>query len=537
MSSVILVGMPGVGKSTVGRELAQVLDLPFRDLDLLFEERHGRTPAEVIRADGEEAFRRAETNLIAEVVTGPPSVIATGGGAVESPVARWHLWHAGPVVWLDAPDHVLHNRLSTDSTARPLTATAEQLAARRDKRLPFYRAADIHVDSSTQSERLARHLADRLTDLTRATQDATPGRMLFYSKVRRDHPMGPREAVISFADRFPQSFLTRTIAERSTGSPVIVVDQNVILAQPTFTAQLAGDRRFALEAGEQRKRLQVAEELLEFAASARAERADAWIAAGGGTTGDLVGTAAALYMRGAPLIQMPTTWLAMSDAAIGGKVAVDLEAAKNSAGAFWPPVAVLADVATLSTLSRDLLLDGMGETLKSGLIGDPWLWDLVRDRGSAALDVEAPDWAARYAMVERSAVLKLGVVERDPFEDGERRHLNLGHTIGHALEIESGYTLSHGRAVVLGLRAVAHMARARGGRADLAEEIDDVVGSLGFDLTRRFDAARVKEALAGDKKSHRGRIRWVLPMDVGVMEQANDITEDELDAALAHITE
>jgi len=279
--------------------------------------------------------------------------------------------------------------------------------------------------------------------------------------------------------------------------------------------------------------------MLEFAAESRAERGDAWVAIGGGTTGDLVGTAAALYMRGAPLIQVPTTWLAMSDAAIGGKVAVDLSAAKNSAGAFWPPVAVVGDIAVLATLSRDRKLDGMGECLKSGIIGDPWLWELIRERGNAALaDGAEADLAARHAMVERSAVLKLGVVDRDPFEAGERRTLNLGHTIGHALEIESRYALPHGQAVVLGTRAVAHMAVARGlAEPALAAEIDDVVASLGFVTHRSFDPAVVKHALTGDKKVRAGRLRWILPEAIGRVTQVDDVTEAEVDAALAHIRE
>ncbi|MDO4607011.1 MAG: hypothetical protein Q4B12_06795, partial [Bowdeniella nasicola] len=153
----------------------------------------------------------------------------------------------------------------------------------------------------------------------------------------------------------------------------------------------------------------------------------------------------------------------------------------------------------------------------------------------AAPPLAQPDLAARYAMVERSALLKLGVVERDPFEQGERRTLNLGHTIGHALEIESGYRLPHGRAVILGLRAVAHMAAARGAESTLQEQIDDVVATLGFALTRSFDPARVLAALRGDKKALRGKIRWIMPMDIGRVEEADDISDTEIMAALEHI--
>ncbi len=539
MSSVILVGMPGVGKTTVGTELARSLNLPFIDLDEVFAREEKASPADYIRAHGEAAFRARESALITRIVTGDAAVYATGGGAVVDPIARWHLWHAGTVVWLDAPDHVLRNRLSMDETQRPLTTTAEQLAERRTQRLPYYRAADIHVDSTAQAERIAAHIAEQLADLSRARAAGRPdpGRLLFKMMTRRDHPMGPAQATIAFADRLPGAFLSDLIADASAGTPVLVADKNPAAAHPDLMSILPSSRQWLLDAGEKNKRLATAEALLEFAASVRAERKDAWLALGGGTTGDLVGTAAALYMRGAPLIQLPTTWLAMSDAAIGGKVAVDLSAAKNSAGAFWPPVAVIADVSTLTSLPRDLLLDGMGETLKSGLIGDPWLFDLVEAKGRAALSTSEPDLAARYAMIERSALLKLGVVERDPFEEGERRNLNLGHTIGHALEIESGYRLPHGRAVILGLRAVAHIARGRGADPAFIQRIDDVAADLGFELTRRFDPAVVTSALKGDKKSHRGKVRWILPMALGEVVQADDVSEAEVDAALAAISE
>ncbi len=275
------------------------------------------------------------------------------------------------------------------------------------------------------------------------------------------------------------------------------------------------------------------DKLLETASAMGAERGDAWVGVGGGVTTDMVGAAAALYVRGVNFVAVTTTWLGMTDAAVGGKVAVDLSGAKNAAGAFWPPAAIVGDVATQRTLPRSRRLDGMAESLKSGIIGDPALWELVETRGQAAL---RNDEAARYAVIDRSVALKLDVVDRDPFERGERRTLNLGHTLGHALEIESGYRLPHGQAVVLGLRAVAHMAAGRGAVPGLAERIDDVVRDLGYELKRAFDPAVVRAALTTDKKRVRGRQRWILPMDIGSVVDVDDVTEAELDAAIAHIS-
>lgn len=532
--AIVLVGLSGSGKSSVGRQVASRLGRPFLDLDDAISRRTGRTPARLIETQGEAAFRAVEAAEVQAAVRVPDVVIATGGGAVIDPVSRWTLWGAGLSVWLDGPDERLVSRVRRHAETRPLLSgdASARLAHQRAEREPFYAAADVKV--TTDGE--ARSVANRVIDALRS--DRPRGRVLFDARVRRDHQQGAREARITYG-RELGPMLGELVAAHTSGEPVVVTDQQVAQALPGLIAGLPGTRRVTVEAGERAKRLPAVERLLEAAAALRAERADAWVAVGGGTTGDLVGTAAALYLRGAPLIQLPTTWLALSDSALGGKVAVDLSGAKNAAGAFWPPVAVVGDVATLRTLPVPLLRDGLAEVIKSALIGDEWLWELLETRGTAALgtDDDGPvDEAARYAMVERSMRLKLGVVDRDPFEQGERRTLNLGHTLGHALEIESGYTLPHGQAVVLGLRAVVAIAEGRGASPALAQRIDDLLGRLGYTLTRAFDVARVKAALGTDKKRVAGRQHWILPMQVGTVIDVDDVTEAELDRAIARIT-
>ena len=259
----------------------------------------------------------------------------------------------------------------------------------------------------------------------------------------------------------------------------------------------------------------------EAAAAARARSSSGWpssgvergtplLAVGGGTIGDLVGTAAALYARGLPLVQVPTTWLAQADSAIGGKVAVDLGEAKNAVGAFWPPVAVFSDARGAAHPAGRLRRDGMAESHQVGAHRRSGA--LAPARG-ARRGCPARDEAARYAIIERSARLKLAVCGRDPFETGERRTLNLGHTIGHALEIESGYRLPHGAAVALGLRAVAAIA-ARAGRLirSLPRAWMTLLGRLGFDLQRAFDAAVVRAAMRRRQEA-RGRTPALDPAD------------------------
>jgi shikimate kinase/3-dehydroquinate synthase len=526
--AIVLVGLSGSGKSTVAAALAAQLDRPLIDLDAVIEGREGAHPAEIIKQRGEPEFRRLEAAAVERAAAVDGAVIATGGGAVEDPLNRWALWNAGVVAWLDAPDDLLLERLAAHDEERPMLAgdRLARMARLREARSPFYRAADTRIETSDGAEQAARDV------IAAARSRHTSSRRLFDAEVRRDHPMGPRRARVVLGLDLDAATLDDIISPTSTGIPVVVADRRAAAALPELMAALPAGRQIRIAAGERQKRLRTVERLLETASEMGAERGDAWVGVGGGTATDMIGAAAALYVRGAPFVALTTTWLGLTDAAIGGKVAVDLSAAKNAAGAFWPPSAVIGDVATLRALPRARRLDGMAESLKSGIIGDPELWRLVETRGRASL---RKDEAARYAIIDRSVQLKLGVVERDPFELGERRNLNLGHTLGHALEIESGYRLPHGMAVVLGLRAVTHMAMGRGARAGLDEHIDAVVGSLGYTLRRSFDPAAVKRALASDKKRHKGRQRWILPMDIGRVAEVDDVTEAELNAAIGAI--
>ena len=527
--AIVLVGLSGSGKSTVAAALAERLGRPLIDLDADIERAEGEPPARLILDRGEAAFRALEAAAVARACGVDGAVIATGGGAVIDPLNRWALWHAGFVAWLDAPDEVLLGRLERHHERRPMLDgnALERMLALRATRARFYRAADMRIDSSGAAG-----------DVTRAVIAAVAvgrrgSRRLLDAAVRRDHRMGPDVARVVLGYELDQATLDDILAPGSTGMPVVVADRRAAAALPGLMQALPGGRQIRIVAGERQKRLRTLEKLLEAASAMGAERGDAWVGVGGGTATDLVGTGAALYLRGVDFVAVPTTWLGMTDAAIGGKVAVDLSAAKNAAGAFWPPVAVIGDVATLRTLPRARRLDGMAESLKSGIIGDPQLWQLVETRGTAAL---RHDEAARYAIIDRSVQLKLEIVERDPFERGERRSLNLGHTLGHALEIESGYRLPHGMAVVLGLRAVAHIARGRGGDAGLVERIDAVVSDLGYERYRDFDPLAVKRALTSDKKRSQGRQRWILPVAIGRVIDVDDVTEAELDAAMRAIS-
>jgi shikimate kinase/3-dehydroquinate synthase len=508
---VVLVGMPGSGKSTVGRLVAERLGRPFIDTDAIFERIH-RTPApDYLRSHGEPAFREAEAAAVAEACRNSGAVIAAGGGAIIDPLNRWALWHHGVVAWLDAPAEILARRLESDVVPRPTFKPydASRLSSVNAERAPFYRAADVRLDATPEPSRVADELI--------GPRARPAGRRLFDAEVSRNHPIGPALGRVVMG------------VELDLGS---LVPRGVVVADRRVALDVPDRSRLEIIAGERAKRVRRLERVLEWLAAERVERGEPVIAVGGGTVGDLAGTAAALYNRGLPLVQVPTTWLAQADSAIGGKVAVDLGTAKNAVGAFWPPVAVLADVAVLRSLPARHRRDGMAESVKAALIGDPGLWRLIESRGRASLGEDEP---ARYAIIERSVRLKLSVCERDPFELGERRTLNLGHTVGHALEVESGYRLAHGSAVALGLRVVAAIAAGRGADADLSARLDAVLEGLGLGGARGFNPDAVRAAIATDKKRRAGRQRWILPMDVGRVVEVDDVTDAELRSALGAI--
>ena len=243
------------------------------------------------------------------------------------------------------------------------------------------------------------------------------------------------------------------------------------------------------------------------------------VALGGGVTGDLAGFVAATYLRGVPVVQCPTTLLAMVDAAIGGKTGVDTPHGKNLVGAFHPPLAVVADVATLATLPPRERAQGLAEALKHGVVADAAYWA----RTVAALPRPGDD--ALRAIVEGSVAIKGGVVTRDPHEHGERAILNFGHTVAHALERVTRYAIPHGEAVAIGMVVEADVAHRLGlGDASVRDALADALPRAGLPVhvPRALDAAAIVAATAGDKKTRAGTVRYALPATLGRMARTDD---------------
>ena len=285
--------------------------------------------------------------------------------------------------------------------------------------------------------------------------------------------------------------------------------------------------RLALPPGEAAKSFATLERVLDFLVAAGLDRSSTLAALGGGVVGDLGGLAASLFMRGIALVHCPTTLLAQCDSAVGGKTAVNLAGGKNLAGTFWQPRAVLADTLTLATLPERELRSGFGEVVKTALVGDAELLELVEQRAPALLSRDAELLAE---VVARCARVKGAVVAADEREAGERRKLNLGHTFGHAIERVAGYgVVPHGEAVATGLVLAAGAAARTGVLSDpaLPERLGRVFAALGLaptlaDLRTRFATPlAAQDLVAGmrhDKKGRAGAPEFVLPRAAGRLE-------------------
>lgn len=267
---------------------------------------------------------------------------------------------------------------------------------------------------------------------------------------------------------------------------------------------------FVFPAGEASKNIHTLSHLLEFLAKEEMTRTDLIVALGGGVTGDLAGFGAAVYLRGISFVQIPTTFLAAIDSSVGGKTAVDLEAGKNLAGAFYQPKLVLCDTDVLQTLPEVVFADGIAEALKYGVLGDAALFEKIAG-GDFRQDLEE--------IIETCVSMKGDVVEEDEFDTGKRQLLNLGHTFGHAIEQKSHFQMTHGHAVAIGMHLIAKAAEAKGiAEKGTAAAIAKALEQNQLPKETEFSPAEVAEGTLRDKKRRGGTISFVFPKKIGACE-------------------
>jgi shikimate kinase/3-dehydroquinate synthase len=471
------------------------------DTDTLMEEQLGMTIAQFFAVHGERRFRGHEEEVVLRALRSGAAGIALGGGAVQSERVRAALAEH-TVVWMDVSDETAWARAAGDD--RPLTRDREAFAALHAARRPLYESvADAFLP---EGDRLVRRALPALESL-------------------RDAPAGPKLVYATTAGGEYPVFVGHGLIgglPRPGRRAFVVTDSNV--AAHYGDALAGAHRTITIEPGEEHKTLAVAERVWRELAAEGMGRDDHLVALGGGVVGDLAGFCAATYQRGVPVVQVPTTVVAQVDSAYGGKTGVDLPEAKNYVGAYHQPAAVITDVDTLQTLPAEELAAGYAEVVKTALIAGGPLWERVA--GGATVDAE---------IVLACARTKIAVVSADERDGGARQLLNLGHTVGHAIETATGYRrYRHGEAVGLGLLAALTLS----GQPALRAEVAALLATHGLptQLDPAVDHVTIVAALQGDKKRRGGRVGFVLVEEPGDVRTGRPVRDDDLVHALGELS-
>ncbi|NMB54688.1 MAG: 3-dehydroquinate synthase [Leptolinea sp.] len=520
---LFLYGMPGSGKSTVGKTLADNLNLPFYDLDREIEQSSGKSVWQIFADEGEDGFRRRETEALKHLIGQKSGIVSLGGGSLLAAENRTAVEAAGCVVVLDASLPVMQARLQADPQQRPLLAGElnTKLPTLLKDRSEHYRSFENHVDTGALETWEAAWQVQVLTGLFRVGRMGESGGLSCAYDVR--------------TSTGGLAGIGQELAERGISGPfALVTDENIgplYASRVMDSIRLSGEiiQTISIPAGEDHKTFQTVNRLWDFFLSNQLDRRSTVVALGGGVVSDLAGFAAATYLRGIRWVGLPTTLLAMADASLGGKTGADLPQGKNLIGAFHSPAFVLADPDVLATLPEREFRSGLAEIIKHGLIADPLLFNACREL--AGLSMEDFRKKPLTEIIRRAMAVKIRVIEQDPFEQGSRAVLNAGHTIGHAIELESDYALSHGEAVSIGLAVEAEMAEELGiAHTGLAGELRTVLEGVGLpvDIPAGMDMEAVLAAVFRDKKRAGNGVRFALPVDIGEVRHGIHLTLDEL---------
>ncbi len=508
-----LIGLPGSGKSKVGRILGATLRVPHIDIDAEIERTSGKTISEIFSGEGEAAFRQQEAKAIL-ATAGQPGVFSLGGGCVETPEVRDFL-RGQTVIWIEAHHRELLARVSRN-TRRPLLVDnpEQKLLDLTERRSPLYREVATCTAQSTSGppDEVVRQILRQLLEWD-------------FVSVRGTH----RYNVITGSG--VSELLAGYIPADATKALLVVPDALANQASHIESILRGAGLEvhvFAHRDGETAKNLETLSRAWDMLGKARIGRRDLVVTFGGGVSTDLGGFVAATWLRGIPVIHLPTTLLAMVDASIGGKTGIDTPAGKNLVGAFYDPLAVLVDLDSLVTLPQSEYTAGLAEVIKTGLIEDPEILRIIEDNPRIG-DVA---WAASEGMdtvaeiVQRSIAVKARIVSADRLEGGLRETLNYGHTMGHAIERAENYGMRHGEAVAIGCIFAAHLGVELGLiNAETAHKHELLFESVGLPTRYRGNLSVLMEGLATDKKARQGKLRFVL-LSAGTHPAVQEVTND-----------
>jgi shikimate kinase/3-dehydroquinate synthase len=522
--AIVLIGFMAAGKSRAAAAVAERLGAEVLDSDEVIESELGEPIAATFERQGEAEFRRREEEIVlglldragAEADSAP--VLALGGGAIESERVRAALTEH-LCVWCRVDEETAWERASRNRD-RPLAADRGEFQSRFEAREPLYESVARAILPPNARD-AAREAAPWL-----AAMRVLPGvRMIWADSETGAYPAAVGAGALELLDRAREA-VPGEIPDRifCVADAAAIRDHDSLLPAREATLEVEG--------AESSKTIAEAERVLAWLAESGARRDDLILAFGGGVVGDLAGFCAATYQRGVPVIQAPTTLVAMVDSAYGGKTGVDLPEAKNYVGAFHLPLAVLADPATLATLPREELAAGFAEVVKTALIAGGRLWERVR--AVESLDREALADPAFTDIIFDCARTKIEVVASDERDTGRRAVLNLGHTVGHAVEAAGGFDrYRHGEAVSLGLLAALRLS----GADELREEVASLLEANG--LPTSLDPAvavdDVLDAVGRDKKRTADGVGFVLIERPGELRWGELVDPDRVRAAVEEL--
>ena len=501
-----ITGPPGAGKTTVGRLFASQTDQDFLDLDEEIVENAGVSIPDIMERYGEEEFRRIETALIARIAretdAGRGLVVATGGGSVVSHYNRDLMRASGCRVYLEVDPATLTERLAADKP-RPLLGRnpdSDAIGAVLERRSIPYDDHEYRLDGCLEPTEISKQLSQLIEDADDATWESTS-------------LLGARESSLRLYAS-PWAAVGRLREQIGARKTFVVTDENVNLYYGETIRGIAGPEGivYVVEPGESSKSIGIAENILGRMASEGFQRGDVLVSFGGGMVTDLGGFVASVYMRGICTYSVPTSTLAMVDASVGGKTALNAGGIRNLVGTFSPPDEVVFAPTLLRTLPEREFRTGIVESLKMGFLANPELASL----SVKLLHSECRTISELSSFIKMSLDAKLGVIGDDLHDRGGRRALNFGHTVAHALEASLPDTWTHGEAVALGM-----MVETEAAISDTPSLVDGVRADQMMSKILPFtpkgplpeiDPVDFLERALRDKKGEQGEIRAVLPV-------------------------
>jgi shikimate kinase / 3-dehydroquinate synthase len=551
--SIILIGLSGSGKSTVAKNLAELMSWDHIDTDEVIKSKTGNDPAMIIKNDGENAFRDIEQKIILNL-HGPRSVISIGGGAFQSEKIRQHLSSLGLIFFLDAPiDTLLKRVLNDDSQVRPLLGDSKNEIhsgfqhMNKQRRTNFIKA-DIQLFTFAQSpEQLASSIFTAWLNADSSSMNLHQRKVRFSSS---NNEILPTIRIMSENKQFPiwvgtgiLKNITSIIDNIAINSKVfMVMDENIdkLYAKQIddlFTSSDIHYKKYVIQAGESEKNLDSVKLVYDWLVHSNVERKDLLVTFGGGVVCDLGGFVAATILRGIKLLSIPTTLLAMTDAAIGGKTAVNLPEGKNMIGSFKQPNGIIIDTNFLATLPERETIEGMAEVIKHAIIFDKGLFDTL-ESFELFQNSKINNNDLLLEIITTSIQLKSMIVSVDPLEKNIRKLLNFGHTIGHALESSSKYNmLLHGEAVAIGMMAASRISNSLNFLSDDdLLRIEKVLLKYGLPIAiSNFQVSDILELMMYDKKIVDGQLQFILLNEIGQAFIESKVDDKVVRSAIAGI--